>query len=96
MDRAHAGRWRCSAPPMCIRHELSAAAQYSARVSRMQRSLSLSIAIDVSAFLTENVPPKPQHSSEWGSSTRSIPRTARSSRNGASPIRVIRTEWQVG
>src|SRR4051812_39038585 len=54
-------RWRLSAPPICIRHELSAAAQISARVSRMQRSLSLSIASEVSAFLIAKVPPKPQH-----------------------------------
>ena len=64
---------------MCIRHELSAEAQTSARVSRMHRSLSPSIAIDVSAFFTANVPPNPQHSSARGSSTRSIPRTARRS-----------------
>ena len=47
--------------------------------------LSLSIAAEVSAFLTENVPPKPQHSPLSGSSTSSIPRTFRSSRSGASP-----------
>ena len=51
---------------MCIRHELSAAVQTSARVSSTRRSLSESIAIDVSAFLTANVPPKPQHSSASG------------------------------
>ena len=33
-------RWRRSAPPMCIRHELSAAVQTSARVSSTRRSLS--------------------------------------------------------
>ena len=37
------------------------------------RSLSESIAIEVSAFLTANVPPKPQHSCASGSSTRSMP-----------------------
>ena len=66
-------RWRRSAPPMCIRQELSAAVQTSARVSRMRRSLSESIAIDVSAFLTANVPPKPQHSCGSSRSTRSMP-----------------------
>jgi hypothetical protein len=42
-------------------------------------SLSASMAADVSAFLTANVPPKPQHSSPSGSSTRSMLRTARRS-----------------
>ena len=60
------------------------------------RSLSESIAIDVSAFLIANVPPKPQHSSPSRSSTRSIPRTARSSRSGASPTCSSRSEWHVG
>src|SRR5437773_11917956 len=36
------------------------ATQTSASVSRMRASLSVSIAIDVSAFLTANVPPNPQ------------------------------------
>ena len=62
----------------------------------MRRSLSESIAIDVSAFLTANVPPKPQHSSAAGRSTRSIPRTASSRRRGRSPMRSSRSEWQVG
>ena len=61
-----------------------------------RRILSASIAVEMSAFFTANVPPKPQHSSAPGSSTRSIPRTARSSRSGLSPTRSIRSEWQVG
>src|SRR5262245_34687579 len=89
-------RWRWSEPPMCMRHELSAAAQYSARVSSTERTLSASIAIEVSAFLKANVPPEPQLSSASGNSTRSIPRTRRKSRCGASPIRNIRSEWEVG
>ena len=90
---------RCAArraPPMCIRHELSADVQTSARVSSTLRSLSESIAIEVSAFLTANVPPKPQHSCASASSTRSMPCTARSSRSGASPTCSSRSEWQVG
>ncbi len=47
---------------MCIRHEVSADAQNSAFVSSTHRSLSPNMAIDVSAFLTANVPPNPQHS----------------------------------
>ena len=58
--------------------------------------LSASIAVDVSEFLTAKVPPKPQHWSASGSSTRSRPRTARSSRNGLSSTRSIRSEWHVG
>ena len=81
---------------MCIRHELSAAVQTSAPVSRIRRSLSVSIAVEVSAFLTAKVPPKPQHCSAAGSSTRSMPRTARSSRTGASPTFSSRSEWHVG
>ncbi len=65
---------------MCIRHDLSAAQQNSAPVSSTPRILSPSIAIEVSAFLMAKVPPKPQHSAALGSSTRSMPLTARSSR----------------
>ena len=83
-------------PPMCMRQELSAAVQTSAPVSRMRRTLSVSIAVEVSAFLIAKVPPKPQHCSAPGSSTRSIPRTARSSRSGASPTFSSRSEWHVG
>ena len=57
-------------------------AQTSALVSRMQPILSFSIATETSAFFTANVPPKPQHSSERGSSTKRRPRTARSSAIG--------------
>src|SRR5579885_1260436 len=89
-------RWRCSAPPICIKHELSAAAQTSACVSSTLRTFSLSIAREVSAFFTAKVPPKPQHSCAPGSSTSSRPRTARSRRRGASPTCRKRREWQVG
>ena len=81
---------------MCIRHDVSTAVQTSARVSSTPRTLSPSIAIEVSAFLTANVPPKPQHSRAPSSSTRSIPRTLRSSRSGRSPIPSARIEWHVG
>ena len=81
---------------MCIRQELSAAVQTSARVSRMRRSLSESIAIDVSAFLTAKVPPNPQHSCGSSRSTSSSPCTASSSRFGRSPSFSSRSEWHVG
>ena len=69
-------------PPRWARQELSAAHSTSAPVSCTEASLSASIAIDVSAFLMANVPPKPQHDSASGSSTSSRPRTARRSRSG--------------
>src|SRR3712207_8522173 len=47
--------------------------------------LSVSIAVEVSEFLTAKVPPKPQHCSAPGSSTSVSPRTARSSCSGRSP-----------
>ena len=87
---------RDSPPPMCIRQELSPAVQTSARVASTLRILSASMAVDTSAFLTANVPPKPQHTSASGSSTRSSPATWRSSRSGRSPTRSSRSEWQVG
>ena len=68
----------------------------SAPVSSTFLILSASIAVDVSAFLSANVPPNPQHWSASGSSSRVIPRTLRSSRSGLSPTRSIRSEWQVG
>src|ERR671910_2169874 len=89
-------RWRLRPPPMCIRHELSPAVQISASVSSTCRILSDSIAAEVSAFLTANVPPKPQHSFASPSSTRSMPRTALRSSSGASPTLSIRREWQGG
>jgi hypothetical protein len=81
---------------MLSRHEGSAAVTTSARVERTARTLSESMAIEVSASLMAKVPPNPQHSSASGSSTRSIPLTARSRRVGASPSRIRRSEWQVG
>ena len=81
---------------MCIRHELSAAHTISACVSSTARTLSASIADETSAFLTAKVPPKPQHSVADGSSTSSMPFTARSRRSGLSPTPSSRSEWQVG
>ena len=54
---------RDSPPPICSRHEPSTAVQTSAPVASIASHLSASIALDVSAFLSANVPPKPQHSS---------------------------------
>ena len=87
---------RRSPPPMCIRHELSQAQTPSAPEATIAASFSSSIALETSAFLTANVPPKPQHSSASGRSTSSTPARRASSRNGASPTRSSRSEWQVG
>ena len=92
MQRAGA-RAQDSPPPMCIRQDASPAVPTSAPVDSTCRILSASIAVEVSAFLSANVPPKPQHWSASGSATSSSPRTRRS---GASPTRSIRSEWQVG
>ena len=56
-----------------------------------------SIAIDVSAFLTANVPPKPQHSLGVRAARPGRSRAPpRSSRSGRSPTCSSRSEWQVG
>ena len=81
---------------MCIRQDESPAVQTSAVEASTFDILSASIAVDVSAFFSANVPPKPQHESAWGSSTSSSPRTLRSSRSGLSSTRSIRSEWHVG
>src|SRR5215471_12294987 len=78
-------RPRCSAPKICMRQELSVATHNSAPVSRMVRTLSASMAWEVSAFLTEKVPPKPQHSSLSGRSINWRLRTRCSRRYGMSP-----------
>lgn len=77
---------------MCIKQEESPAVSTSAWVPRTALILSASIAVEVSAFVTENVPPKPQHWSAAGSSTRSMPRTDLNSANGFSPTPSIRNE----
>ena len=46
---------------MCIRHDVSAAVRTSAPVPGTSSTLSRPIATEVSAFLTANVPPNPQH-----------------------------------
>src|SRR5437868_3409528 len=85
-------RRRVRPPPMCMRQELSAAQRASAPVSRTARILSVRIAAEVSAFFIAKVPPKPQQASACGSSTRSMPRTARSNWRGLSPRRRTRRE----
>ena len=63
---------------------------------RALRVLSASIAVETSAFFTANVPPNPQQVVASGSSTRSMPRTARSRRSGRSPTFSRRSPWHVG
>ena len=73
-------------------NKLSPAVSTSAPVLSTHHILSLSMALEVSAFLIANVPPNPQHDSAAGSSTRSMPRTAFSSVSGRSPTPSIRNE----
>ena len=74
----------------------SPSAVRAARVSFLiAATLSAHMAADTSGFLTENVPPKPQHVSASGRSTRSMPRTLRNSRCGTSPRCRLRSEWQL-
>jgi hypothetical protein len=89
-------RTRDSPPPICSRQELSRAHSTSAWVEPTAATLSASIASDTSEFLIAKVPPKPQHDSAAGSSASSRPATAPSRRNGRSPTRSARSEWQVG
>ncbi len=59
--------------------------------------MSSPIATDVSAFLTANVPPNPQHAvGPRQVDQRSGPSTAWRSRVGRSPTPSSRVEWQVG
>ena len=58
---------RESRPPIWSRHEASTAVQTAAPVDAIAAHLSITIAVEVSAFLIEKVPPKPQHSSAPGS-----------------------------
>lgn len=75
---------RVMVPPMCMRHELSAAHSTSAPVDSALRTLSAPIAAETSEFFSANVPPNPQHSSAPGSSRSSSPLTAWSSLRGRS------------
>ena len=52
----------------------------SARVDMTLETLSASMAVEVSWFFMEKVPPKPQHTSASGRGARSMPSTALSSR----------------
>ena len=78
VHRADAGplprqqRRRCASGRRCRRPTST-----SAPVSRTCRALSATIATEVSAFFSANVPPKPQHSSAPGSSTSVEPAHAR-------------------
>ena len=81
---------------MCMRQELSAAQSTSASVSRTLRTLSEHIAADTAGFFSENVPPKPQHSSAPPSGTSVRPRTCDNRSSGREPTFSERREWQVG
>ena len=50
-------------PCMCIRHDESGPVMYSAPVAMWRSILSSPMRFDTSGSSTENIPPKPQHSS---------------------------------
>jgi hypothetical protein len=73
---------RCAQPRWCIRHDMSGETMYSAPAARWSATLSWPILADTGSSSTENVPPKPQHSSTRSGCTISIPFTAPSRRAG--------------
>ena len=73
---------RVSLPAMFNRHPRSPASTASAPVAAMSAALSPTILSEISGYLTQNVPPKPQHSSAPGNSRSSSPPTVDSSRRG--------------
>src|SRR6266446_857853 len=73
-------RW--SLPAMFSRQPRSPASTASAPVPAMSASLSLTILSEMSGYLMQKVPPKPQHTSAPGSSLRLSPPTDASSRRG--------------
>ena len=67
---------------MFIRQPRSPASTRSAPVASISAVLSLTILVEISGYLTQNVPPKPQQTSASGSSTSSSPRTVRNRSRG--------------
>ena len=63
-------------PCMCIRHDESAPVMYSAPVSMCRRTLARPMATETAFSSTENIPPKPQHSSRRSGSMTSTPSTS--------------------
>ena len=94
---ARRARSRESRPPICSRHEPSTAVQTSAPVETIARHLSIDHRRSTCrrssrrrCRRSRSTPSRPAARRARG------PSTASSSRSGASPTRVTRSEWQVG
>src|SRR6266550_8314159 len=85
---------RDSRPAICIRQLASPDTTASTPARSMASTFSSRMATEISGYFTENVPPKPQHASAFGSSTSSAPVTRRSSLRGSSLIPRSRRPWQ--
>ena len=79
---------------MCMRQLASTAVSASAPVASTLRSFSRRMAVEMSANLTANVPPKPQHAVESFISASSSPSTDESSLRGCSATPRSRSAWQ--
>src|SRR5215207_7851357 len=66
---------RDNLPPICIKQLASPDTTASTPARSMASIFSSRIATEISGYLTENVPPKPQQASAFWSSTNSAPRT---------------------
>ena len=77
---------RLRLPAICIRQLESLAMTYSTPLRESRASFSSRIALEISPYFTENVPPKPQQVSGASISTNSTSRTARIRRRGSSAI----------
>src|SRR2546422_10087753 len=92
---ARTGLLRLESPPaMCIKQLLSVAVTTSTPADSMAPIFASSIDPDSAANLTENIPPKPQHSSTPGSGRSSSARTAASRRSGCVVTCSPRSPWQ--
>src|SRR6266851_257709 len=73
---------RLKPPAICIKQLESLATTYSTPLFTIRASFSCRIAFEISPYLTEKVPPKPQQVSGASISIKSTSRTARISRRG--------------
>src|SRR5262249_26769538 len=73
---------RCSLPAMFIRQPRSPASRSCASVAATFAAFFSTIALEMSGYLTQNVPPKPQHTSASRISLSVRPRTLPSSARG--------------
>src|SRR6185437_7430920 len=75
---------RVSLPAMLRRQPMSPASSVSAPLATISAALSAAMRSEISGYLMQKVPPKPQHTSAPGSSCSRRPSTLASSRRGCS------------